>query len=487
MSAVRARAASPRMAAGPASPLTAVGSGPLALVRDPLRLALFILTVITISRVHQHYPVLEKFRPAMLLVVAAVGYAYLHPRYLTRKNVFQLWPMRLVATLAILACCSAAFGISLGGSALFILGSYAKTLTYALLIAVSVRHVRDLYTFVWAYVVSCSILSFFSLFVFGISKSGSYVTRLSNLYTYDSNDLGVVMLVGLPLTLLLLTVERGTKRWFLLATLAGIAATMARSGSRGGFLGFVAVGIAALMLVQGVSAAKRLMVVVATFVVLAVGAPPGYWTQMATILSPKKDYNYTDAEGRKAVMERGFGYIMQYPAFGLGIDNFARAECTISPKLAFHRFGGPLRCTPPHNSYLQAGAELGIPGLLVWVSLVVGGIFAPLRLRRRLPKSWRRGTHSERLLYGATSFFPVAMVGFAVPSFFVSFAWMDTIYFMAALLTGLYVATQAQFAESGLGGRAQPAQPVPAGRLPGWRVRRSAWRFRIEADGALAG
>ena len=80
------------------------------------------------------------------------------------------------------------------------------------------------------------------------------------MYTYDSNDLGVVMMVGLPLTLLLLTVERGRKRWLLLLILVGISATMARSGSRGGFLGFVAVGAAALILVNGVSAARRLSV-----------------------------------------------------------------------------------------------------------------------------------------------------------------------------------------------------------------------------------
>jgi hypothetical protein len=474
----------PRGAA--AAPRSVANTAPLSLVRDPLRIALFFLTVITISRVHQHYPVLEKFRPALLLVIAAVGYAYLHPRYLTRTNILRLWPMRLVAALGILACCSAAFGISLGGSALFILGSYTKTLTYALLIALAIRHVRDLYTFVWAYVLSCGILSFFSLFVFGISKRGSYVTRLNNLYTYDSNDLGVVMMVGLPLTLLLITVERGTKRWLLVATLVGIAATMARSGSRGGFLGFVAVGIAALVMVQGVSAARRLLMVAATFLVLAVGAPPGYWKQMGTILSPTKDYNFTDVDGRKAVMQRGLGYMAQYPVFGLGIDNFWRAECTISPKLSSLPVNGPMRCTPPHNTYLQAGAELGVPGLFVWLALVFGGIFAPLRLRKRLPKSWRRGTQSQRFIYGATCFFPVAMVGFAVTSFFVSFAWMDPIYLLAALLTGLYVSAQSLFERGDGRGLAQSPQIVSPGRVAGWRVRQSASRWMLRVGGAAA-
>jgi len=446
--------------------------------------ALFVLTILTISRVHQHYPVLETFRPAVLLVIASVGYAYLNPRYLTRTNVLELWPMRLVAALGILACCSVPFGISLGGSASFILGSYGKTLAYAFLIAVSIRHVRDLYTFVWAYVISCGILSFFSIFVFGMSKGNSYVTRLNNLYTYDSNDVGVVMMVGLPLTLLLLTVERGTKRWFLALVLIGISATMARSGSRGGFLGFVAVGLAGLILVKSVSAARRLLVLAAASIALAVGAPAGYWQQMGTILTPKQDYNYTDIDGRKAVMQRGIGYMNQYPAFGLGIDNFSRAECTISPKLASLRVNSPFRCTAPHNSYLQAGAELGVPGLLIWVSLVIGGIFVPRRLRRRLPKSWRRGTESERFIYNATSFFPVAMVGFAVTSFFVSFAWMDPAYLMAALLTGLYVAARVQIAEEVSRGGGARAQIAPSNLPKGWRVWRSAHRAAAIRHGA---
>lgn len=462
-------------------------AGRLRIVRDPLRVALFVLTLITISRIHQHYAILQKVRPALLLVVASIGYAYLNPRYLTDTNVLRLWPMRLVAILGVLACASAPFGLSLGGSAAFILDSYAKTLAYAFLLAVSVRHVRDLFTFVWAYVVSCGILAYFSLFVFGISKaSNSYVTRLNNLYMYDSNDLGVVMMVGLPLTLLLFAVERGTKRMFLLLVLIAIAATMARSGSRGGFIGFVAVLAAGLVLVSGVSASKRLLVAATVSIALVVGAPPGYWEQMRTILNPKEDYNYTDVDGRKAVMQRGIGYMMQYPLFGVGVNNFSRAECTISPKLASLRTNGPLKCSAPHNSHLEAASELGIPGFFVWASLIIAGIIAPLRLRRRLPLAWRRGTPSERFLYAATGFFSVSMIGFATTAFFVSFAWMDPVYVLAALLTGLYISCRVQIEQSTLVWNDTPSQmsTMPVG--PGWRVRRSAWRAALRAQSQTA-
>jgi len=386
-----------------------------------------------------------------------------------------------VAILGVQACGSAVFGISLGAAASYILDSYGKTLIYAFLLAISIRHVRDLYTFVWAYVVSCAILVFFSLFVFGITQSaGSYVRRLDHLYTYDSNDLGVVLIIGLALTLLLLGVARRKQRLFLLLNLVGIAAAIARSGSRGGFLGLVVVGVAALLLVNNASVIARFSMVVAAALALVVGSSPGYWKQMSTVLDPKQDYNYSSRDGRKQLVKRGLGYMSEYPAFGLGINNFPRAECTISPKIGTSGLSGPIRCTAAHNSYVQAGAELGVPGLIVWGSLVIGGIVAILRLRSRLPKSWRRGTDAERFLYGATTYFPLAMIGFAVTCFFVSFAWMDPIYLMAAFISGWYVALRVQLAR--LPGKQAISLAAALGlirkKTSGWRARRST-RFMV--------
>jgi O-antigen ligase len=385
--------------------------------------------------------------------------------------------MRLVAVLGVLACGSTVFGISLGRSASFFLDTYIKVLAYAFLLAVSIRHVRDLFTFVWAYVIGCGILSFFSLFVFGITRSGSSdFARLSNLYMFDANDIGVIMMVGVPLTLLLLVTVRSNRRarGLLLLILLGMSASMARSGSRGGFLGFLAVGAAALILVNSVSVVRRTSILVLAVVALMLGAPPGYWKQMGTMLQPKDDYNYSAVDGRKALIERGIGYMEKYPLFGLGMNNFSRAECTIGPKIETLSKTGPIRCRPPHNSYIEAGAELGIPGLLTWVSLVVGVVVTLLRLRGRLPRSWRRGTEAERFIYGATTFLPLAMIGFAVTSFFVTFAWLDPIYIIAAFTTGLYISIREQTRErAGTQTTSAPSVAALTRGTRGWRVARS--------------
>jgi O-antigen ligase len=456
----------------------------LTLVRDPLRMLVFLLTVVSISRVHLHYPILAKLRPVLLLTALAWGYAFLNPRALTRANVFASLPMRLVITIAAIGVIGAPFGISLGNSGLFILDVFSKTIAYALLIALSVRHVRDLYTAVWAFVISCAILAFFAVFVFQLLPGDNDTSRLAELYTYDSNDLGVVLMIGLPLTLLLLFVDHGIKRWVLVATLIGVSAAMARSGSRGGFLGFIAVSLASLFFVKSVSAGKRATVLIVAAVVLAFAAPAGYWRQMGTIISLKSDYNFKSVDGRQALIQRGVRYMIDRPLFGIGIWNFAKAECSISPKISRLSSKEAVKCVAPHNSFLQAGAELGVPGLIVWVTLVLSLIVGPLRLRRRLPSWWRVGNPTERFLYAAMSLFPVAMCGFAVTAFFVTFAFGDPLYVMAALTTALYGATRAYVRESANNPR--PPAPMPSGRnAPGWRVSSSTERFIAAAADRL--
>ena len=47
---------------------------------DPFRIFLFVLTVMTISRIHQHFKPIAVVRPALLMTAMAGLYAYLNPR-----------------------------------------------------------------------------------------------------------------------------------------------------------------------------------------------------------------------------------------------------------------------------------------------------------------------------------------------------------------------------------------------------------------------
>jgi O-antigen ligase len=148
------------------------------------------------------------------------------------------------------------------------------------------------------------------------------------------------------------------------------------------------------------------------------------------------------------IAKRGIGYMLSNPFLGVGIANFQKAECTISDKAKNHRPGTGLRCMPPHNSFVEVGAETGITGLVLWSSLIFGGIWSLRRMGKRLPRRWRNGNEEQRFLYYACQYVPVALVGFGATAYFLSFAWLEPYYMLAAITAStLYCANQARLQE----------------------------------------
>ncbi len=434
---------------------------------DPLRIAIFALLVITISRVHQAAGFLAATRPALILFGFAAVYAMVNPRRLGDGSWFRTWPARVLMALGVLACLSAPFGISLGGSASFIISYYSKVLIVAFVLMAMIKGPRDLAMMAWAYVVGTAILVWMAVFWFQLTYTSGYSAgRLNNLLTYDANDLGVVLLVGFGLTLLMFqTAARGKTKIFSGVVLAGIGMALARSGSRGAFLGLLAVGAYLLIALPRISAGRRLAFVGATLLGLMIAAPPGYWQQMQSLGDPKSDENWSAPDGRRQTALRGIGYMLNYPVFGVGINNFPRAEAKISDRAQNYvqqSFGRAPGWRAAHNSYVQAGSEMGIPGLILWSSLIFGGIVSMRRLRRKIPEAWLDGDPEQRFLYLATIYLPVSLIGFAVSCFFVSFAYVDPIYILAAMMTGVHVSVRKKLKESA---------PVAAARRRGARRR----------------
>lgn len=416
---------------------------PLRAAMDPLHAALVLLMVMSISRIHQHFSFLAVARPAVVLVAFSVLYAFLNPRLLSQNALFFTWPPRLLAGFAVIACLSVPFGISPGASGLFILQLYAPVLVFAALLMVAVRKAGDLYVLVWSFVIGGGILAFFANFVFKLSVTNGQA-RLSDLYMFDANDAGLVLTVSIPLTLLTLHVSGWKGKLLSLLFLYWEWIAIARTGSRGAFLGVTTIGLGLLLLADSIPLAKRIAVLAAAAAVLVIGAPQGYWKQMQSITAPTEDYNWTAKDGRKQVAKRGLHYMLDYPIAGIGISNFPRAEGTISEKARdWTQSEAGIRWSAAHNSHIEAGAELGIPGLLLWVTMLVGGVVGPLRLRRRLPKAWRHGEQDQRFIYAATSYLPISMLGFIVTATFVSFAYLDPVYVLLAFVSGLYACADA--------------------------------------------
>jgi hypothetical protein len=453
-------------------------------VPDVLRLSILLTIVVGTSRVHQHYPFMMAMRPALVAFGVGVAYAVLVPRSIDLRNLTRSWTTAALGGLALCAALSIPFGISLGASASRFIGGYAQTLLTTALMVVAIRDWRDLRFMLFAFFIAFAILIWLSLYVFDVAQASSGIDRLVFDYAFDGNDIGVILVMGIPLALVLFHGRSTVLKLLVLAGMGAALVVVARTGSRGAFVGLAGVGVTLVFLAKHVRLGLRILMPIAAVVVLALAAPPGYWEQMRTIVQPQEDYNLQSQDGRLQIAKRGIEYMMRYPFFGVGIGNFGRAEGTISSKARSHLTGEQLMWTAPHNTLIEVGAELGLPALVLWLSLLAAGT-AGLALRRaRLPANWRHGDDEQRFLYFMTTYLPAAYIGFAATTFFLSFTYNQQFYLLFAYLTGLHILTERRSRKDA---RMRTGSPVPLSDLPArgtshWRVRRQEQARLLAAD-----
>lgn len=381
-----------------------------------------------VGRVHELFPVLAYLRPALLAsAVGILAYA------LYQKGPRNIGRLRSRATTCLIGLvlwgALSVPGALNQGLAFQTWTSFVQTVAMGLLVAGSVRSVRDVERlgvvyFVVTVVYAAVVLSRFQL--------GADNWRLSRLYYYDANDFATLIVTALPLGLyVVLSRRKVALRALALAGLGVLAVGLIRSGSRGGFLAFLAVVTFVLLRLTTIPARTRMAGLLLIVAVTLATASDQYWTQMQTIMSPKRDYNLTSEEGRIQIWERGLGYMTAHPVFGVGLRNFQVAEGTISAQARRAERGLGVRWGAAHNTFVQMGAELGVPGLLLLVTLLWSAFAALARAARRFSAVGDRQASRLAQTLMAT------LVGFVVGGFFLSLAYADLLYTLIAFSIGL--------------------------------------------------
>jgi O-antigen ligase len=166
-------------------------------------------------------------------------------------------------------------------------------------------------------------------------------------------------------------------------------------------------------------------------VVVLMTASDHYWQQMGTITSDT-DYNHTSETGRMQIWNRGIGYMLANPFLGVGPNNFPTAEGTLSPLAVRQQYGIGVRWNAAHNSFVQIGAETGLPGLALFVAMIASG-FAALRRAGRVEKQ----ETVDGALPALTPALTASLVGFVVGAFFLSLAYSEMLYTLLAFAVGM--------------------------------------------------
>ncbi len=391
-------------------------------------------TVLAVARVHLLFPALDVVRPVLVFGALSVG-LYLVSRHPARKfSLLIVGPVLLLLGFLGWMVMGTPFALRQGATFYFIMESFTRTVALFLVVAGAVRSFRDVERLTWFYFAGAVLYAAVLLVRFEV---GEEATRLSDLYTYDANDFALLAVTAMPLGLYFLfrSGRSPLARTFDAAGLTVLLIAFVWSGSRGGFLALLAAYLLFLLRFRGLPARWRVVGATVAAVVVTAVAGPQYWDRMGTMMSPLEDYNVTSPTGRMEIWDRGVGYMLDNPVFGVGAANFAAAEGILSPRAHLQELGIGIRRSAPHNSFLQVGAEMGFPGFFLFMAFLVSIFWTLLRVegprRGRSPPTAlpRRAVLSEALV--------VSLAGFMVGAFFLSLAYSSMLYMLAALAVGL--------------------------------------------------
>jgi putative inorganic carbon (hco3(-)) transporter len=159
---------------------------------------------------------------------------------------------------------------------------------------------------------------------------------------------------------------------------------------------------------------------------------------------------------RRQYWADGIEIMNDYPVTGIGFDNW----------LVYYR----TRYNPvgelPHNIFVEAGSELGYPGLLALVAMIIA-TFVLNRRTRVLALSL--GSENGEFLWNMGHGLDGALIGFMVSGFFVTVLYYPFFWFNLAMTVALHTATRNRVAQYRRAVQATAAPPPgpPPGHTPG--------------------
>lgn len=241
----------------------------------------------------------------------------------------------------------------------------------------------------------------------------------------NSNDLAALALLALAVALAVVSLERrpGPVRWGAMASVVALIVTILLTKSRGGFLAMaVMLGPTTLGLVRR---KPRTLIPIAVLVTLvAVLTPASTWDRFLALklTTRAEEINRFDTEGsakeRFEILRTAVRITSDHPVFGIGLGAYPLANRDYSPRIGF---------MDTHNTYLNLAAEVGIPGLLLFLVLVWTVLRRSRRIRRQL-----RGSSPD--LAQAQRWLEMGLVSYLTAGIFGSFSKLAFPYVFMALI-----------------------------------------------------
>jgi O-antigen ligase len=259
----------------------------------------------------------------------------------------------------------------------------------------------------------------------------------------NSGEFGIQMCIFLPILIAFITaLGKRWPRWLRVAMWA-VAATaitgIVASSSRGAFIGLAAVVLWLLLKSQ-----NKFRAMFVTLVVVGL---------VYAITPQRLKDRFQQAGGdetsvsRMTMWNQGLEIMRDYPVLGIGYANWQKYH-------AVHYGGTGLLA---HNTFIQAGSELGYTGLATFLALISCTFVINRRTRKLAAQASDRGRFIFYMAHGLDG----ALVGFIASGFFISVLFYPFFWINFAMTVALHNAALASLP-------IENSSP-PAPHLIGWR------------------
>jgi probable O-glycosylation ligase (exosortase A-associated) len=302
-------------------------------------------------------PLLAAIRPALLVaggLLLAWTLNFMHHR------VKLVWNWQIKSYLVLLFLCTmSAFGAISPGMTLKALIVMAKTLAVFFIIFSVVNTLPRLKNLIWTYIalhLVLGVMAFGLFFTTGQRNFGD----LGASFLGDENDSAMALLVMIPYAYFMLGQTR-SKLWrmAMIVSMVISSAAVLYSFSRGAFLGY-----SAMMLYMCARSQRKVagfFAIAALFIALVMLMPSEWYDRIESIQNYSSEGS---AQGRLDAWKGGVQMMLDSPIFGVGLGNFNRTYGTLYNTIN-------TRWTAAHSMYVQFIAELGVPGLIFIVTVIL--------------------------------------------------------------------------------------------------------------------
>ncbi len=427
---------------------------------------IFFYLLITVMPLTRH-PVWERFI-GDVTIVKCVGllclfYAGAHLALRRRLPAFfSTWQARLFILFFLM--CAASY-LLMGSRTELEFSPILSYSSFLALLFITLAVVDSLSRLRWVLLVAIGSEAFASLYVLREWQKyrSVYAQFRPGFVVGDANYFCVSAVLCLPIAFyLLLGRQRLLERLYCLGCLLLTLAAVAFSASRGGLLGLLVSFFFAVW--HSRRRMRNFVLVMCLFIPMVAFSPT---SPLRRLLRP----NYSaqqSTENHKQILVAGLRMIVAHPLVGVGLGNFKlRMSSYADPDLQQQFIA--------HNAYLEVAAEMGLPALIVFVSILFFTFRTLSQLRARLAKS------EPTLVLRAVQGIQAGLAGSCISLFFVSGQYQKLNWFIIFLVMCLPPLEKA--ASEGEKARVRTvgigrASPPPQRRRDSVGDRRLAWSSR---------